>query len=503
MKTSKNVMIAFLGLIILIIGINSKSASLYAQQTKTYTLEEVIKLAQEQSPDALIAKHTFRRSYWSLRSFKAQYLPGIRLNATLPNINRSINAVQGQDGTSVYTSQSFTDYSVDLSINQKVGLTGGEFFISSGIKRLDNFLPDTSTTSYLSNMINIGFSQPLFQYNAYKWDKIIEPLKYDVARRTYIETNETVAITALNHFFTLLLAQVELEIAKKNESNYDTLYRIAKGRYTLGKIAENDLLQLELNLLKAQAAVEVSQLDYENKLFTFKSYLRLKTTDDIKLVPPTNIEHFDVPVQTAIDQAKTNTSSGLEFQRRLLEAQSNLDQAKKNGRLDADIYAMFGLTQSSDNVPDSYKNPLDEERVSVGISIPILDWGEAKGRIKMAESSLELVQTAVEQDKIDFEQNIFIEVMQFNMQKKQLYIAAKSDTVAQKRFDVTQKRYMIGKVNDVLELNNAQIDNDNSKKGYYSSLMNYWRSYYNLRQLTLYDFQKDMPITFDVDELLK
>jgi len=352
-------------------------------------------------------------------------------------------------------------------------------------------------------MINIGFSQPLFQYNAYKWDKIIEPLKYDVARRTYIETNETVAITALNRFFTLLLAQVELEIAKKNESNYDTLYRIAKGRYTLGKIAENDLLQLELNLLKAQAAVEVSQLDYENKLFTFKSYLRLKTTDDIKLVPPTNIEHFDVPVQTAIDQAKTNTSSGLEFQRRLLEAESNLDQAKKNGRLDADIYAMFGLTQSSDNVPDSYKNPLDEERVSVGISIPILDWGEAKGRIKMAESSLELVQTAVEQDKIDFEQNIFIEVMQFNMQKKQLYIAAKSDTVAQKRFDVTQKRYMIGKVNDVLELNNAQIDNDNSKKGYYSSLMNYWRSYYNLRQLTLYDFQKDMPITFDVDELLK
>ncbi len=503
MKTLKNVKIIFLGLIILIIGTNSKSNSLIAQQTKKYTLEEVIKLAQEQSPDALIAKHTFRRSYWSFRSFKAQYLPGIRLNATLPNINRSINAVQGQDGTSVYTSQSFTDYSVDLSINQKVGLTGGEFFISSGIKRLDNFLPDTSTTSYLTNMINIGFSQPLFKYNSYKWDKLIEPMKYDEARRSYIETNETVAITALRHFFTLLLAQVELEIAKKNESNYDTLYRIAKGRYTLGKIAENELLQLELNLLKAQSSVELSQLDYENKLFTFKSYLRLKSTDEIELVPPTNIEHFDVPVQTAIDQAKTNTSSGLEFKRRLLEAESNLNRAKLDGRFDADIFAMFGLTQSSDNVPDSYRNPLDEERVSVGITVPILDWGEARGRIKMAESSMELVQTSVEQDKIDFEQNIFIEVMQFNMQKKQLYIAAKSDTVAQKRFDVTQKRYMIGKVNDVLELNNAQIDNDNSKKGYYSSLMNYWMSYYNLRQLTLYDFQKDRPITFDVDELLK
>ncbi|NOY51341.1 MAG: TolC family protein [Chlorobi bacterium] len=482
------------------IGLNT---SVLAQQPRNYTLSEVIKIAQDQSPDALIAKHRFRRSYWSFRTFKATYLPGLKLNATLPNINRSINEVQGQDGTSVYTPQSFTNYSVDLSINQKIGFTGGEVFISSGIKRLDNFLADTSTTSYLTNMINIGISQPIFKYNPYKWDKIIEPIKYDEARRTYIETNENVAITALDRFFTLLLAQVELEIAKKNEANYDTLYRIAKGRYTLGKIAENDLLQLELNLLRAQSSVELSQLDYENKLFTFKSYLRIKSNDDIILIPPTEMGHFNVPVQTAIDQAKTNTSSGLAFQRRILEAESQLNQAKMDGRFDADLFAMFGLTQSSDNIPKSYQNPLDEERVTLGITIPILDWGKARGNIKMAESNMDLVQTAVDQDKIDFEQNIFIEVMQFNMQERQLMIAAKSDTVAQKRFDITQKRYMIGKVNDVLELNNAQIDNDNARKGFYSSLMTYWKSYYNLRKLTLFDFEHNLPIQFDVEELLK
>jgi outer membrane protein TolC len=88
------------------------------------------------------------------------------------------------------------------------------------------------------------------------------------------------------------------------------------------------------------------------------------------------------------------------------------------------------------------------------------------------------------------------------MQKKQLYIAAKSDTVAQKRYNVTYKRYMIGKVNDVLELNNAQIDTDNANMGYVRSLKNYWVNYYKIRKMTLYDFENQLPISVNFDGIL-
>jgi outer membrane protein TolC len=186
----------------------------------------------------------------------------------------------------------------------------------------------------------------------------------------------------------------------------------------------------------------------------------------------------------------------------MLEAESELNRAKREGRFDAELFASFGLTQTSNEISNAYVDPLDEEVVTLGITVPLLDWGKARGNIKMAESSLDLVTTAVEQEKIDFQQNVFLNVMQFNMQEKQLEIAAKSDTVAQKRYEVTQKRYMIGKVNDVLELNNAQIDNDNAKMNFYRSLMTYWKSYYEIRKLTLYDFQRGMPITVSLDEII-
>ncbi len=477
------------------------SWELSAQSVKHFTLDEVIRMAQKQSPDAVMAKHRFRKSYWQYRSFKATYLPNLNLAATLPSINRSINAISAPDGTVSYTSQSISNYSIGLSLNQKIGLTGGEVFVNTGLQRMDNFFTDTTTRQYLSNVVNIGFSQPIFTYNPYKWQKKLEPLKYEEAKRRYMESEEDIAIEAINRFFSLLTAQIEVEIAKKNYHNYDTLYKIAQGRYNLGKIAQNDLLQLQLSLLKADASVEQSELNYSDKLFRFKSFLRLKDSSPIKLVPPVLTHFFTIPVSKAVEEAKLNTSTALTFTQRLLEAASQLNMARMNGRFDMNLYASFGLSQTAHTLQEAYRQPLNQERVSMGITLPLLDWGRARGNIKVAESNEELVKTSVQQDKIDFEQNIYLKVMQFAMQKKQLAIAAKSDTVARLRYEITHKRYMIGKVNDILELNNAQIDNDNAKLNYYKTLKDYWINYYEIRKLTLYDFQHNLPIVVDTKML--
>ncbi|MCD4731514.1 MAG: TolC family protein, partial [Bacteroidales bacterium] len=299
----------------------------------------------------------------------------------------------------------------------------------------------------------------------------------------------------------LLIAQIEERIALINEANYDTLFKIAKGRYELGRIAENELLQLELQYLRAGSDVKNAELQFEDQMFKFKSFLRIQDDVIIELVEPSNIKPFTVNPSIALQEARYNSSEALSFNRQLIEAQSLVAEAKYDGRFDAELYAIYGLSNFESNFQALSARPQDVQTVELGITVPILDWGVAKGRLKMAESNQEIVRTNVEQQQIDFDQKVFLLVAQFNMQYDQVIIAAKSDTVGQKRYDITKARYMIGKIS-ITDLNIAQTEADNSKKSYFNTLWRYWRYYYDLRKTSLYDFERKMPIMVDYKDLL-
>ncbi len=482
-------------IILLIISSFTVSAQ---ENTRWFSLKDVLEIAKKQSPDALMAKHKFRSSFWEYKTFKADYLPSLILNGTLPSLAKGVGQQQ-IEGETRYFSINSSYESLSLSLEQEVGVLGGSLSVSSNLSRSQNHLNDV--IGYIGNPIIIEYTQPLFQYNEYKWARRIEPIKYLEAKSKYLEDVEQVSITAVNYFFNLLLAQIEKEIAIKNRKNYDTLYHIALGRFNLGKIAENDLLQLELNLLRSKSSIELAELELSNSIFLLKSFLRIKDDVSIKLIPPLKTLHFEVDAQKAINESKKNSSTEHNFEKRLLEAASTLNMAKVSGRFDANIVANYGLGQKGSYFKDVYIHPDEDQNLSLGISVPILDWGKSKGRIKMAESRHDLETTSIEQERVDFVQNIYLKVVKFNMQKSQLFIAAKSDTVAQKRYEITQQRYLIGKLNDVLELNSAQIDSDRSQKEYFRALQTYWINYFELRKRTLYDFEKDRIILFDIKEI--
>lgn len=474
--------------------------SIAQQKIRRLTLEQALEIAKKNSPDAHNSKQAFRSSFWAYRTYRGTYLPNLSFDAVVPDLQRAFQLYHNPDGSVTYTPYQYVNYSAELSLSQRIGFTGGTLFLRSGLQRLDNTV-DSTITSYLTTPINIGYTQPVFRFNPYKWERKLEPLKYEVAKKKYLEDLEQINITTTNYYFNFLAAQIDKKVALTNRSNYDTLFRIAKGRYELGKIAENDLLLLELNLLKAQAAVETADLQLDNAEFYFKSYLRIQDTIPIELVPPV-IQDFSVvnPVK-AIEEAGHNSSASMNFTRRKLEAARDVNQAKMDNRFDADITAIFGYNGSEPTLPEAYKNQRDQEQVTVGITIPILDWGVARGKIKMAESQQEIVLNNIEQEMIDYDRNIYLKVMQFNMQRNQIRIAGKADTVAKKTYDVTKGRYLIGKITSILELNNAQIEADSYEKAYYNSLQTYWRSYFELRKLTLFDFNANRPLNFNFEDV--
>ncbi len=478
------------------------SQLIFSQANKrTFTLNDVILIAREQSPMAIMAKHRFRGSYWEFRTYKAGFLPTLTLNTTLPDLNRSIDKITLNNGSDAFVERKLINSSADMELRQNIGFTGGSIYMSSDLQRIDN-LGSEGGTSYLSYPVNIGLQQPINGYNDFHWERQIEPLKYQAAQRQYIQTLEQVSLRAVNYFFDLALAQKNLDIAKVNYSNADTLYRIAKGRYQLGTIAENELLQMELSYLNAGTDLNSAQIDLAIKKFQLNSFLGLGQEVNIDLDVSIDIPEIEINLQKALDQAQTNNPDVLDRQQQLLEADQEVDRTKSQKGLNASINASFGLSQRSDKLSTLYADPQDQERVRVGLTIPLVDWGLGRGKFRMAQSAQEVAKTNVHQAEMDFQQEVLLEVMQFNLQDDQLKIAAKADTVGTSRYFVTKERFLIGRIS-VLDLNVAQTEKDEATRRFIAALRNYWTYFYTIRSLTLYDWLNGKPLEEDFDDLLQ
>jgi outer membrane protein len=499
----------------LIVVLLFSTKKIFAQEVKKLTFEEVMKLAEEQSPNAMIAKHRFRSSYWQFRSYQAQFRPSLSLKGSLPGYSNGFDKVYDSNTDQyTYVAKNTISSSGTLSLSQAIGLTGTTISLQSSINHLFDYGLDahpvfaadgtsiSSPRQYNLTPISINLSQPIRQYNTLRWQKKIEPVKYDAAKKSYLANIEGVHLSAVTNFFSLALAQINKQISEMNYSNADTLYRIAKGRYQLGTIAEDELLQMQLSWLNAETDRKQADMNLRDKEIRLRSFLGYNENVRIELIIPNKIPDLQVDMKEVLDLAMKNNPDLLNEQINVLNAQSSVAQARASMGLNASLNASLGMSQRGSDFTTTLQNPNQSQTVNIGFTLPILDWGKAKGSYKMAQSSLELTQVQATQAITDFQQNLFLYVEQFNLQKSQVAVAAKSDTVAMKRYEVTKQRFLIGKI-AVLDLNDADAAKDENKRAYVEALQDYWNYFYNMRSLTLFDFINRKPLETDYDKLLQ
>ena len=467
------------------------------ERTMELSLDETVKLAKLQSPDAQTARHSFRSAYWNYKYYKANYLPALSLTSD-PNLNRAINKVTLGDGTVKFVEQNMLSTDLTLNLTQNIPWTGGSLFVETAAQRMDIF--SDHTTAWQTSPINIGYRQSLFGYNSLKWDRRIEPVRYREAKKSYVETLELVATRATQKFFNLATAQSNYETATTNYANADTLYQYAQGRYNIGTITENEMLQLELNKLTEETNCMNARIEVENCMQELRSYLGIQEDLLIKVRIDNRVPDLHIDLDAALMLANENSPEIQNMLRRKVESESAVSRAKANAGLKADIYLRFGLTQTADKLKDAYRNPLDQQYVSLGITLPILDWGRGRGQVRVARSNRDLVYTQVEQDKMDFDLNVRKLVKQFNLQAQRVNIAARTDHTAQRRAEVARKLYLLGK-SSVLDLNASITEKDTARRSYITALYNYWSLYYALRSITLYDFEKERPLAEDLERV--
>lgn len=464
-----------------------------AQAQKTYSLFELVETARASSIEAQNTRNKYKNQYWNYKVYKSDQKPQIGVNATLPNFNREIRLVQQEDGSNDFQYVVQSTNLASLTVQQNTPL-GGQLFVRSDLQRFDNF--ETNETYYNANPAVIGYRQSVLGFNQFRWSAKIEPLRYQEAQRSYHEKMEQISLQTSDLFFDLLIAQISYSIAEINKANNDTLYKISQGRYELGKIAENELLQMRLSVMNAENDMRRAELSLITSRLNLKRFVGLEETD-FRLTEPNFIPAFLVDEKLALQMAMQNRSDVIGFDRQKLEAEKELAQAKGETGFKADIFASYGLTQSGGDVPSTYQDPQNQQGVNFGVNVPIVDWGRAKARVQSAKSNKEVVENTVDQQQQNFEQEVFIQVRSYEMLREQLQMSKMADTVAQKRYDIARKRYLLGKIG-ITDLNIALQEKDQAKRSYLVSLKSFWNAYFRLRLLTLYDFEKGVEVEYDL-----
>ena len=468
--------------------------------TRDITLGEAIATARAGSVDAAVALNELKTAYWEYRTFRADLLPEVNFEATLPSYRKNYSSYQLEDGTYTFVRNNVLQMAGNLSVQQNIWLTGGTLSLTTSLDYLKQ-LDGERFNRFMSVPVALTLSQPIFGTNHTKWRRRIEPVRYEEAKASFMSATEQVAMRAVDYFFGLLMAKENLATARQNLSNSEKLYLVAVAKRDMGQISENDLLQLQLNLLTARSTLTDAESNYKAGMFQLRSFLGLD--EDVDLVPilPESTPGVDVDYDDVLAKALERNAFARNIRRRQLEADYEVAMAKGDMR-QITLFAQVGFTGTSERFSGAYDPLKDNQVVEIGFKIPLLDWGKRRGRVKVAESNREVVSSRLRQEEINFRQDIFMLVERFNNQRQQLGIASEADTIARRRYHTNVETFMIGKIS-TLDLNDSQSRKDASRQAYINQLFLYWYYYYQLRGLTLWDYASDSSIDSDIEAIVK
>jgi outer membrane protein TolC len=452
----------------------------------TLTLQDAILMAQKQGPAAQVARSMRDQARYSNDAFNARLRPQLFLSGNAANLNHGINPITLPDGSTQFIGQAQNQSSLTMGFSQAIPLTGGTISVGSQISRIDEF-GSTNSRLYQTSPVVLTLTQDLFKPRNIVWNERTQSLTASVAERGYLEAREDVAGNTADAFFNLYAQQMTLRNAEANVAVNDTLYTLNKGRFEVGKIGENDLLKSELALLRARASVDDAKLARDRAEAVLRRLISYPTDQTFTIVTPDSIPTVEADPNVAVQEALKNSSTMEQNELNDVNAKRGIVQAKSNNRFNATIAASAGFNQTAGAFGQAYQSPLGKQSLSVGVNLPMLQWGAGKADVEAAKANQERTAANNKMSRDALVEDARFSVLQLEQAQRNIALAAKADTVAEKQFDVARNRYIVSKISNT-DLYTAQDQKDQAVLEYVQALRTYWTAYYHLRRVTLYDF---------------
>jgi outer membrane protein TolC len=485
-----------------ILWLFSDGIPVLAQQKMTLTLQQAIMMANDSSLSVLRAQNNYLTSYWAYRTFKAERRPSLTMDFTPISYNRYITKrYDSESNIDVYRPQQAYSADGGLHLSQNFDLTGGTFYIDTDLQYLRNF-GDNTYTQFSSVPFRIGYSQTLLGFNSFKWDKRIEPERFEKERKGLIYAMEEISEEVVANFFDVASAQAQYQLAVESKASADSLYIIGERRFKIGSVTKADLLTLQLDVLNAKNSLENARIARKKATSVLAVFLNVDRNANINVVLPAPPAYDEVSVVQAVELARQNSPTLMEKKISVEEAQRELQRTRVENSFNASINASVGFNQYGNRLLGAYKHPLEQDLVSVSVSIPLVDWGLRKGKLNKAKNNLNITCIDAKQEEQNTEEEVTMTVNNFNIQKSLVESTLEAYHIANMAYRQIQERFIIGKA-DVNAMMLAHSRQQEAQSNYISALQVFWGNYYKIRRLTLYDFEHSASLTdqFNFDRL--
>ena len=465
----------------------------YTRAQAPLTIEQALDIAEEKNPDLKAAKLSLERYQYTLVAQQASLKS--RFSLDLDPINYSRSRRFDNRLSQWYTNETLNT-SGTFMVSQPILLTDGEISLINTFGWQDNQSTvegiDNKNRAF-TNDLYLRFNQPIFTYNRRKMELQQIEFDYENAGIRYALQRLNTERSITNQFYSVFMAQSNLAISKEELENTEQSFDIIRNKVEADLSAREELYQAELNLANAQSAVEERRVALENAKDQLKQTLGMALDDEIEVAVEIEVSPVAVDLVQAV---QSGLSTRMELRQREIDielAELQMIQTKSLNEFRGDISLSVGIIGDHERFSNMYDNPTQNPRVSVSLAIPIFDWGEKKARVRAQRVAQSLVKLEQENLRVDIELEVRQTWRRLENLRSQIDIAEKSVRNAQLTYDINLTRYREGDLTG-MEISQFQTQLSNRRIAYSQALINYKIELLNLKILTLYDFEKDMPI---------
>ena len=472
-------------------------------ETYLLTLQESIELAKEKSYTMRNLQEDLKIAEYNLKSAPRSLKTHIDFSLTMPEFNQTVRTWDDTTGVSFYSIKRM-DYGGMVTVNQPL-ITNGNIYWETSLNSYDDFYNRDRSATFNTRLRLRQPIDALYGYNAIRSSLRSARLDYERSSKSFRREELNLVYRVSNSYYNLLSLQRSTEIALLDYERQTEANEIAQNKYASGLIREVDALQMEVDLAEAQNSYEMALINQESAINSFKELLGIELTDSVILKDELKYNVITVDADKAVEYALNNRIELRERDIAIEQQQMAIRQRKAEGMVRGYFDAYVQKTGTSmDDMNTTYGNTLRTSAndfidrpinygVGLTVSVPLLDWGENKARVRAAEARQRQNYLAKEELERSIETEIRNAVAQLNNNLKRLQLLEKNVVIAEKSFAITLQRFTDGDIDSqTLALERNRLNS--AYRNHLSAYIAYQLSLADIMRKTLYDFEKDEPV---------